>query len=99
MTVSHIIMHFVDHVKNDNLGQISTWLLANADDKGIKCSECEQLARMHSTAVDFAKTGVPAEHQAMKDLVSSSRVSPVVMCTRGGGETTHWLGAVSLKAR
>lgn len=73
MTVDHLSEHLVNFVKNDNLGQISTWLLAQADLKGADCSECEVLARLHSTAVDFPKTGVPAalSPEQRKRLVST----------------------------
>lgn len=61
VTVEHLQQHFVNFIKNDRLGQISTWLLAQADLKGADCSACEELARLHSVAVDFPKTGQPAE--------------------------------------
>eukprot|EP00878_Enallax_costatus_P004052 GHUV01004276.1.p1 GENE.GHUV01004276.1~~GHUV01004276.1.p1 ORF type:complete len:1186 (+),score=348.19 GHUV01004276.1:644-4201(+) len=64
VTVQHLQDHFVNFVKNDNLGQISTWLLAHADLNGADCSACEELARLHSMAVDFPKTGRPAEISA-----------------------------------
>jgi RNA-dependent RNA polymerase len=60
VTKDLILDHFVNHAKNDNLGQISTWLLAQVDRKGAGCDECERLAQLHSTAVDFPKTGRPA---------------------------------------
>lgn len=56
----HLQEHFVNFIKNDNLGQISTWLLAHADRDGADCDACERLAELHSTAVDFPKTGRPA---------------------------------------
>lgn len=61
MTVDHLTEHFINFVKNDNLGQISTWLLAHGDRSGPDCRECETLARLHSVAVDFPKTGQPAK--------------------------------------
>ena len=74
MTKDHILDHFVNHAKNDNLGQISTWLLAQADRNGADCAACERLAQLHSTAVDFPKTGRPAviSHEEIKELVSSA---------------------------
>lgn len=48
---------------NDNLGAISTAHLIHADrepDKALN-EKCLQLATLHSMAVDFAKTGAPAE--------------------------------------
>lgn len=72
VTVEHLNKHFISFVKNDNLGQISNWLIAQADLKGADCSECEELAHLHSMAVDFPKTGVPAElpPEQRKRLVS-----------------------------
>lgn len=58
--VEHLQQHFVDYVRNDNLGQISSWLLAHADRDGADCKACDRLAQLHSIAVDFSKTGIPA---------------------------------------
>lgn len=48
---------------NDNLGAISTAHLVFSDSEPLKARspKCLQLANLHSMAVDFAKTGVPAE--------------------------------------
>ena len=68
---------------NDNLGMIANAHLVYADLSlaGAKCSECLQLAELHSMAVDFAKSGVPA-------------VMPRVRGTGGGGDTQRWRGGV-----
>ena len=58
--VEHLQQHFVKFVRNDNLGQISSWLLAHADRDGADCEACDRLAELHSIAVDFPKTGIPA---------------------------------------
>jgi RNA-dependent RNA polymerase len=47
-------------LKNDNLGIIANSHLAFADQFGCESPECLELADLHSTAVDFAKTGKPA---------------------------------------
>lgn len=62
VTITEIADFFVDYIKNDNLGQIANAHVVFADlsSQGAACSECVQLAKLHSTAVDFAKTGVPA---------------------------------------
>ncbi|CAN1846087.1 RNA-dependent RNA polymerase 2 [Linum perenne] len=54
---------FVDYMINDTLGAISTAHLVLADREPDKaCSKkCLELANLHSMAVDFAKTGAPAE--------------------------------------
>ncbi|KAF0701203.1 hypothetical protein As57867_008246, partial [Aphanomyces stellatus] len=56
---------FVEFMKNDNLGQIANAHVVFADLNilGPKSTECLKLAALHSTAVDFAKTGVPAVMQ------------------------------------
>lgn len=48
---------------NDNLGAISTAHMIHADREPDKAfnEKCLQLATLHSMAVDFAKTGAPAE--------------------------------------
>ncbi|KAL8887549.1 MAG: hypothetical protein Q9215_004891 [Flavoplaca cf. flavocitrina] len=52
--------HFVDFMKNDLLGRVSTlhMILADRYDQGTLHEDCKLLARLHSTAVDFSKTGV-----------------------------------------
>ncbi|KAF2773885.1 RdRP-domain-containing protein [Teratosphaeria nubilosa] len=62
VTVNDIISFFVTHMKNENLGQIAVahrfWADRRAE--GVKSEECIALANLHSMAVDYAKTGVPA---------------------------------------
>ncbi len=50
---------FLRYMFNDQVGQIATSHLVHADyeDEGIYSSVCGDLARKHSQAVDFAKTG------------------------------------------
>lgn len=54
---------FVDFIKNDQLGRIANAHLIFADlsPEGAACLECLKLAQLHSTAVDFNKTGIPAK--------------------------------------
>ena len=63
VTVDELARFFVDYIKNDNLGVIATAHVVFADTSGTgaACSECIQLAKLHSTAVDFVKSGIPAE--------------------------------------
>ncbi|XP_062225862.1 probable RNA-dependent RNA polymerase 2 [Phragmites australis] len=63
VTLEEIQKHFVDYMINDALGVISTAHLIHADRDLLKARspECLQLAALHSMAVDFAKTGAPAE--------------------------------------
>ncbi|KAF2839041.1 RdRP-domain-containing protein [Patellaria atrata CBS 101060] len=55
---------FLTYMKQDNLGQIAnahlTWFDKNTDPFGVSHEKCLKLANLHSIAVDFAKTGVPA---------------------------------------
>ncbi|MEW5307231.1 MAG: hypothetical protein WDW36_009639 [Sanguina aurantia] len=62
VTVPHLIQHFIDHAKNDNLGQIANaWLVyADRTRDSTFSAECLRLAELYATAVDFPKTGVPA---------------------------------------
>jgi RNA-dependent RNA polymerase len=63
ITVDDMTKFFVNHMKNDNLGRIATahryW--ADRTEEGVKHDNCLTLAALHSKAVDYAKTGVPAE--------------------------------------
>ena len=53
---------FVDFMKNDQLGRIATLHQILADtDNGTKLPDCLLLADLHSTAVDFQKTGIPVD--------------------------------------
>lgn len=63
---------FVNYMRNDNLGQIANAHVAFADISvpGANSDECIRLAELHSTAVDFCKTGVPA--QLPRDLIARS---------------------------
>lgn len=63
VNLEEIQKFFVDYMINDTLGVISTTHLVHADrgEKKARSKECVQLAKLHSMAVDFAKTGAPAE--------------------------------------
>jgi RNA dependent RNA polymerase len=52
---------FIDFMENDQLGRIATLHMQLADRKagGTQHPDCITLAEMHSTAVDFSKTGIP----------------------------------------
>lgn len=51
---------FVDFMQNDQLGRIATLhqVFADAKSQGTLSPECLLLAELHSTAVDFSKTGI-----------------------------------------
>ncbi|KAK4747307.1 hypothetical protein SAY87_026344 [Trapa incisa] len=63
VTLEEIHKFFVNYLINDTLGAISTAHLVHADHEPEKArsEKCLQLANLHSMAVDFAKTGAPAE--------------------------------------
>lgn len=63
VTLEEIQKFFVDYMINDTLGVISTAHLVHADREPEKArsKKCLELATLHSMAVDFAKTGAPAE--------------------------------------
>ncbi|GFZ17486.1 RNA-dependent RNA polymerase 2 [Actinidia rufa] len=63
VTLEEIQKFFVDYMINDTLGTISTAHLIHSDREPTKAlsPKCLQLATLHSMAVDFAKTGAPAE--------------------------------------
>ncbi|KAK1577557.1 hypothetical protein Q3G72_022790 [Acer saccharum] len=63
VTIEDIEEYFVDYIMNDSLGVICNAHVVSADTEPNKAmsNSCEELARLASIAVDFAKTGVPAE--------------------------------------
>ncbi|PYI11718.1 rna-dependent rna polymerase [Aspergillus sclerotiicarbonarius CBS 121057] len=54
---------FIDFMKTDHLGMIATrhMILADQEDGGTSHPDCRRLAQLHSTAVDFSKTGIPVQ--------------------------------------
>lgn len=58
---------FVDFMRNDTLGVIAVrhQILADVHNDGTLDEECIKLAKMHSSAVDFSKTGIPVDPQTM----------------------------------
>ncbi|KAH6671738.1 RNA dependent RNA polymerase-domain-containing protein [Halenospora varia] len=61
--VTHLMKFFVRFMKNDSLPTIAHAHLAQSDfqDSGVKGNTCLELAALHSKAVDYVKTGEPAE--------------------------------------
>ncbi|OHF00014.1 RNA-dependent RNA polymerase [Colletotrichum orchidophilum] len=58
---------FVDFMKSDVLGMIANrhLILADQTPKGTMSDECIKLAELHSTAVDFSKTGIPVPQKGI----------------------------------
>ncbi|GKY93876.1 hypothetical protein MPSEU_000354500 [Mayamaea pseudoterrestris] len=55
-----LVEHFIKHAKTNNLGRIAMLWQDHASRSGANCSQCHELARLHSIAVDFPKSGIPA---------------------------------------
>jgi len=66
---------FINFMRTDILGMIATRhvMLADRHDEGTLHLDCIALAGLHSTAVDFSKTGIPAN---LKDLPKPPRFRP-----------------------
>ncbi|CAN0876581.1 RNA-dependent RNA polymerase 1 [Linum grandiflorum] len=63
VTIEEVEEYFTNYIVNDSLGIIANAHIAFADKEPAKAMspKCVQLAEMFSVAVDFPKTGVPAE--------------------------------------
>ncbi|OWM90724.1 hypothetical protein CDL15_Pgr021029 [Punica granatum] len=61
--IEEVEEYFVNYILNDSLGIIANAHTVFADRSSAKarCPECIELAKLFSIAVDFPKTGVPAE--------------------------------------
>lgn len=62
INISDVGDFFVTYMKNDSLGQIAHAHLAQADQQpgGVTSDTCMKLAKLHSQAVDYPKSGIPA---------------------------------------
>ncbi|KAH7153076.1 RNA dependent RNA polymerase-domain-containing protein [Dactylonectria macrodidyma] len=80
LTRDDIADFFVNFMKTDILGVIATRhvILADMKDDGTKHMDCVSLASMHSTAVDFSKTGIPVE---LSKLPRAPRFRPDFLAT------------------
>lgn len=69
---SDMTAFFVQFMENDQLGRIATLhqTLADQHEDGTFHPDCIQLAGLHSTAVDFSKTGVAVSPQHTKGIGS-----------------------------
>lgn len=66
---------FIDFMKLDHLGVIATrhMILADQKDEGTLHPDCTKLAELHSTAVDFSKTGVGVN---LKEMPRANKYRP-----------------------
>ena len=55
-----LIKHFMNHIKLASVGRICTLWLDHAVRDSAGGSSCLELARLHSIAVDYPKSGIPA---------------------------------------
>ncbi|KAK5629284.1 hypothetical protein RRF57_005000 [Xylaria bambusicola] len=62
---------FVKFMATDQLGVIAVKhiILADLHDAGAVHDECKTLAEMHSTAVDYSKTGIPVDMKKMATMM------------------------------
>ena len=58
---NQIVNHFVNFAKNDNLGSLANMWLDYAAKSGADCQQCLKIAKLSSIAVDFPKSGIPAQ--------------------------------------
>ncbi|KAF2867202.1 RNA dependent RNA polymerase-domain-containing protein [Massariosphaeria phaeospora] len=62
VTIDDVVEFFVTYMKNDSLSRIALAHLAQADfnAEGVRDEKCLELAKLHSQAVDYNKSGIPA---------------------------------------
>ncbi|KXX75237.1 RNA-dependent RNA polymerase 1 [Madurella mycetomatis] len=87
VTASDMAAFFVDFIQMDNLGVIATrhMILADLQVKGTLAEECKKLAELHSSAVDFSKTGRAV---TLLELPKGGRLRPEFLA-QGPSVTIH----------
>lgn len=67
VTVDDMANFFVDFMRTDHLGVIATrhMILADQMKAGTCDTNCKRLAQLHSTAVDFSKTGIAVKMEEL----------------------------------
>ena len=70
--IEDVAEFMMDYIENDNLGLIAVAHKVHADLSlsGARSKKCLELARLHSIAVDFPKSGVSAQFDPQSYLVS-----------------------------
>ncbi|KAK3935151.1 RNA dependent RNA polymerase-domain-containing protein [Diplogelasinospora grovesii] len=78
---------FIDFMKSDHVGVIATrhMILADRQPAGTRDRDCVKLAQLHSTAVDFSKSGRAVE---LSELPKCSRLRPDFLAS-GPSATIH----------
>lgn len=71
---------FVEFMKTNNLGVIATrhMILADQRHAGTVDADCVKLAQLHSTSVDYSKTGVPVSMETLR-AIRANRFRPDFM--------------------
>ena len=87
-----LVQYMIYHAKNDNLGWIATLWLDYACRSGADCENCLELAGLHSIAVDFPKSGIPAT--VPKELIIPRSVSRAHWRELSDREAYHDLGVI-----
>ena len=69
VTRNDITDFFIQFMETDQLGRIAVLhrVLADQNKDGTLHPDCITLAEMHSTAVDFSKTGIPVSSRNSRD--------------------------------
>lgn len=75
VTAEDMADFFVEFMKTDHLGVIATrhMVFADQEPEGTCHPNCKKIAELHSTAVDFSKTGIPA---SMNELPRGNSFRP-----------------------
>lgn len=70
VTTDDMTEFFIDFMQNDQVGRIATLHKVLADgEEGTRSIDCLKLAALHSTAVDFSKTGIKVRVTGIMDGV------------------------------
>ncbi len=78
VTIEDITKFFIDFMRTDHVGMIAIrhMIFADQDKMGTLAPACLKLARLHSTAVDFSKSGQPVELSELSELPRFSKFRP-----------------------
>ncbi|PHH65799.1 hypothetical protein CDD81_1526 [Ophiocordyceps australis] len=78
VTTEDIADFFINFMKTDILGLIANThqVMADVEPEGTEAEVCIKLAKMHSTAVDYSKTGIPV---LLTDMPRGLRTRPDFM--------------------
>lgn len=104
VTVQDIVQFWINYMKNDQLARIAIAHLAIADfaqEDGVRVyadnGRCHRLVQLHSTAVDFAKTGVPVDHRDVSRETEGTAVPDYL--PSGRDVSTSVIGTITRDAK